>query len=107
MWTTAALHRIDTETEVKSGILNLTDCDLTGIPEKILNMSWLQELSLKSNQISAIKNLDALPSLQYLDLDRNQIVEIKNLDALARLKTLFLSRNQIIEINGGHNIKHG
>ena len=60
----------------------------------------LTGLYLSSNQISEIKNLDALSSLTGLYLSSNQISEIKNLVALSSLTGLNLSRNQISSLSG-------
>jgi len=104
-----ALMRIDT---VKRSMgtakeifeLNLSHLNLSEIPSEINELFHLQILNLRQNNITEIKNLDALVYLTDLDLFSNQINEIKNLDSLVNLNNLYLGSNQITEIKNLDNL---
>ena len=93
-----ALHRIEECRANRSPELDLSDYELTKVPVELADLVWLEKLNLSKNQISEIRNLDALTALTELSLSYNQISEIKNLDALTALRVLWLSKNQISEI---------
>jgi len=65
----------------------------------------LTELNLNKNfQISEIKGLENLTSLQILRLRNNNINEIKGLENLTNLKLLDLAENNISKIDGLENL---
>jgi Leucine-rich repeat (LRR) protein len=84
----------------KSKTLNLSNCSLVNIPAKIQDFVWLEELSLRSNQITKIEGLDKLVNLSTLSFESNQITKIEGLDKLTKLNTLILNENKITRIEG-------
>src|SRR3954470_17173836 len=98
--TKKVLERIQEQVELKTGTLDLNECELTEIPGELSNMDWLIALSLKDNQLSKIEKIEGLKNLQKLDLSYNQIAEIKGLETLTALNLLDLSSNKIAEIKG-------
>ena len=73
--------------------------DITLI-EGLENLTNLEALNLRNNQISEIKGLDMLINLKRLYLSENEITEIRGLDKLHNLEFLDLSENQIAKIEG-------
>jgi internalin A len=73
---------------------------ITEIPDAIAALSNLQQLSLYNNQITKIPDaIAALSNLQQLSLGANQITEIPDVIAsLSNLQQLSLSSNQITKI---------
>jgi dynein light chain 1 len=60
-----------------------------------------RQLSLSSNQIEKISNLNGLDSLKILSLGRNSIKKIEGLEAVSNtLEELWLSYNLIEKLNG-------
>ena len=82
----------------KSENLILTDCQLSEIPEELLNMPWIRRLSLEKNSIRKIENLNTIIGLEDLNLAKNQIVKIENLEQLTNLTVLDLEKNYIEKI---------
>jgi internalin A len=84
---------------------NWTELDLSGkglvqIPPEIFQLSNLQRLYLRLNQITEIPDaIAALSSLQQLSLGANQITEIPDVIAsLSNLQVLSLAENKIAKI---------
>ena len=96
--TEKALRRIEQEKRLKTGELDLKQCELAEIPKEVNQLTWLETLDLSFNKITEIQNLDKLSNLTLLDLSFNQITVIKNLDKLNNLSQLELSYNQITTI---------
>ncbi|MEP6553545.1 MAG: COR domain-containing protein [Ferruginibacter sp.] len=96
---------IEKEILKKSGVLNLSDCQLEEIPAELLEMGWLTELHLFDNKITEIKNIDALTQLIILDVSYNHIDEIINLAHLTKLQKLYLGNNSINEIKNLQNLQ--
>ncbi|CAN5742681.1 hypothetical protein BH11BAC3_BH11BAC3_08350 [soil metagenome] len=103
--TKKAIDIIKKETLKKSGVLNLSDCELEKIPVELLEMGWLTELHLFDNKITEIKNIDALTQLIILDVSYNHIGEIINLGHLTKLQKLYLGNNSINEVNNLQNLQ--
>jgi Leucine-rich repeat (LRR) protein len=57
-----------------------------------------EELYLKSNQLTKITGLTALPFLRTLDLSHNGITFLKGLEFVSNLRFLNLSLNKIEKI---------
>lgn len=93
-----ALAIIDEEKKQKSGLLNLSECELLDIPDDIAEMTWLTKVNLSKNKIAQIKNVKNLPAVISLDISLNKITEIENLEGLVNLQVLHLSSNQITSI---------
>jgi dynein light chain 1, axonemal len=63
--------------------------------------TYIRHLSISSNQIDKISNLQGLSCLKILSLGRNSIKKIEGLDAVAEtLEELWLSYNMIEKLNG-------
>ena len=63
-----------------------------------LNLPNLEILSIQSNRITHLENLDQLVNLKELYLSDNGLTKIEGLDALINLKVLDFSNNQIERI---------
>ncbi len=73
--------------------------DITKI-EGLEELTKLEALNLRNNQIKDIKGFEKLINLKRLYLNGNKISEIKGLDNLNKLEILHLENNQISEIKG-------
>lgn len=62
-------------------------------------------LSVQSNRLTRIENLDHLVNLNELYLSDNGLNKIEGLNSLVRLKVLDLSNNQIERIENVENLK--
>lgn len=61
----------------------------------------VEQLSLSTNQIEKISNLQGMPKLRILSLGRNNIKKIEGLEAVSEtLEELWISYNQIERLNG-------
>jgi internalin A len=95
-----AIRRIE-EAKVSGAVtLDLSDLNLSGLPDSLARLANLQNLKLSNNQIRALPDSIAqLANLQYLDLSNNQISAIPDSIAqLANLQALNLWNNQISAI---------
>ena len=63
----------------------------------------LKVLNLNQNNISQIKGLESLVNLEELHLDHNQITIVDGLDQLTNLRRLSLFNNQIVQIKSFEN----
>jgi len=95
-----ALKHIQKELQEKTGKLDLTGLNLTGIPKEITGMTWLKELYLPNNKISKLEGLDSLKSLSTLYLHENEIPKLEGLEGLTNLNMLSLHSNKIPKIEG-------
>ncbi|WP_441002642.1 leucine-rich repeat domain-containing protein [Pseudocolwellia agarivorans] len=100
----SAAELINRENKLKTGVLNLSQCDLTQIPDEIFEMTWLKELYFGMyshlgifrrpyvyNKIYNISTRIAeLKDLEVLSLAGSFIGEINSdsLDAIASIKSL-------------------
>lgn len=77
--------------------LDLSDLELTEVPESVTHLSQLEELLLCNNHLTALRELiTQLPQLQKLNLDNNQLTTLPNSIAqLSQLRMLSLSNNQL------------
>lgn len=91
---------IENEFENRTGKLELINFGLTEIPAEISNMTWLEELDLNGNQITAIASLDGLINLKKLNLSNNRIAKIENLTGLQKLEELRIFNNMISTLEG-------
>lgn len=104
--TKKAIENITKEKEFKTCKLNLGWCGLSEIPAELLEMYWLEELYLGSNEINEIKNLEVLTNLKSLNLTNNKITEIKNLECLTNLVKFEIANNEITEIKNLDYLKN-
>jgi Leucine-rich repeat (LRR) protein len=109
-----ALQRIEDCRKSKSTHLDLSDCGLTILPNKVVELDWVEFITLSSvsystklhNNFSSDDSmyvlgyaLTMLPSLNTLFLDGCNIANITSLGDLINLKNLNLSVNSITNID--------
>jgi len=93
-------------------VLKLNDCEISTIPNSIINLKKLTELNLSSNQISTFpESLKKLDNLTYLKLFSNQLSQIQLKDGdLASLESIDLCHNYFevfpIELSNLKNLKN-
>ena len=77
--------------------LDLSDLELTELPESLGQLAQLQRLDVDNNQLTALpESLGQLAQLQTLDLDNNQLTALpESLGQLTQLQTLFLQGNPL------------
>ncbi|MEM1168484.1 MAG: COR domain-containing protein, partial [Cyanobacteria bacterium P01_H01_bin.35] len=77
--------------------LDLSNNQLTSLPESISQLSNLTELSLNSNQLTSLpESISKLSNLTELSLNSNQLTSLpESIIKLSNLTELYLSRNQI------------
>ncbi|MDZ8030288.1 leucine-rich repeat protein [Nostoc sp. DedSLP04] len=80
--------------------LDLSNMELTEVPEAIASLNQLQQLDLSGNELMELPEAIAfLTQLQQLDLSRNQFTEITEaIASLTQLQQLDLSKNQLIQL---------
>src|SRR5271165_3466632 len=92
-----ALRRIEEARERGARTLDLSDLQLSALPESIGRLSGLQELNLSRNQLSALpESIGQLSQLQVLDLSNNQLNTLpESIGRLSGLWRLSLSNNRL------------
>src|SRR5271165_4566007 len=92
-----ALRRIEEARERGARTLDLSDLQLSALPESIGRLSGLQELNLSRNQLSALpESIGQLSQLQVLDLFNNQLNTLpESIGRLSGLWRLSLSNNRL------------
>lgn len=88
--------------------LDLSNNELTSVPDVLYNCTTLKKLNLKSNKLTAIDpRLFNLKELEELNLNSNSISEIPNeIGKLMNLKKLFLRMNELESLpNSVANLK--
>ncbi len=95
-----AHQRIERELRQDTGSLDLSECQLTEIPEILNELSNLRTLNLARNYLAWIPaTYWRLSNLQNLDLSGNRLTEIpEGLAQLTNLQSLDLSSNQLTAI---------
>ncbi|MBN3925758.1 leucine-rich repeat domain-containing protein [Nostoc sp. NMS4] len=80
--------------------LDLSDMQLSELPEAIASLTQLQQLYLRNNQLSELPEaIASLTQLQQLYLDNNQLTELPEaIASLTQLQRLDLSNNQLTEL---------
>ncbi|MEH1857599.1 MAG: leucine-rich repeat domain-containing protein [Nostoc sp.] len=80
--------------------LDLDNNQLTELPEAIASLTGLQQLDLHNNQLTQLPEAVAsLTGLQQLDLHNNQLTELPEaIASLTGLQRLYLRNNQLIEL---------
>ena len=94
-----ALYRIREAKEQHLATLDLSYCNLTTLPDELLELTWLTALYLRNNNIRYVNPLSKLPNLTRLYLYHNLIVDLDPLTALSNLTELYLFDNQIIDVS--------
>lgn len=93
-----ALKRIETTKLENLHYLDLRGLNLNEIPKEILQLPWIQALSLSDNNLSDITLLSQLPNIHKLALTKNNISDIAVLEKLPKLRFIFLGDNQVSDI---------
>ncbi|KAH9076035.1 hypothetical protein Ae201684P_012525 [Aphanomyces euteiches] len=78
--------------------LNLSDLELLALPPRIMSMSCLRVLNLRSNGLSSlpVEMVDCFPHLEVLNVARNQLTHLPpDIGGLQKLKKLFAQNNQL------------
>ncbi|MEH2188529.1 MAG: COR domain-containing protein [Nostoc sp.] len=77
--------------------LDLSDNQLTELPEAIASLTQLQQLDLSNNELTALpKAIASLTQLQQLDLSHNELTELPEaIASLTQLQQLDLSNNEL------------
>ncbi|MCV6636987.1 COR domain-containing protein [Candidatus Albibeggiatoa sp. nov. NOAA] len=94
-----ALQRIAEAKQKRLTYLDLDFCNLTELPPELLELDWLEELSLSGNKLSDVSPLAALTGLTSLNLYNNKLSNVSPLAALTGLTSLYLERNQLYDIS--------
>lgn len=63
-------------------------------------MTKLKELYIGKNKITKLQNLDKLENLEILSIQSNRILVIENLEKLSKLEQLYISHNGLEKIEG-------
>lgn len=94
-----ALRKIEVTKKEKLHYLDLRGLQLEEIPIQILEIPWIQALSLSDNKISDISLLSQMTQLHKLALTHNSIEDISVLEGLPKLRFIFLAHNLISDIS--------
>jgi internalin A len=96
----AVLEQIERALKNRETQLNLSHLTLTELPERLFELTQLQELYLDENQLTELpEGLFELTQLQILSLQQNQLRELpERLFELTQLQTLHLNGNQLREL---------
>ncbi|WP_112134132.1 leucine-rich repeat domain-containing protein [Glycomyces dulcitolivorans] len=82
-----ALRRIQEAKRTKQTVLDLSDLDLTELPEEICELTWLTELDLRDNRLTSLpESIGALTALTKLDLYENRLRALP--DSFGHLRSL-------------------
>ena len=98
-----ALLRIERTKKEKLHYLDLRGLHLDEIPKEILEIPWIQALSLSNNNISDISLLSQMTQIHKLALTNNRIEDISVLEKLPKLRFIFLADNLIKDISKINN----
>jgi hypothetical protein len=99
-----ALQRIREAKEKKSTKLDLSKCELTHIPEEILELEFLEELQICDNKVQQFDILSNLKRLKILNAWNNEIFDASSIFTLKKLIGLGLTGNKIKSIEGIDNL---
>ena len=94
-----ALLKIARTKEEKLHYLDLRGLQLDEIPKEILEIPWIQALSLSNNNISDISLLSQMTQIHKLALTNNRIENIDVLEGLPKLRFIFLADNLVKDIS--------
>ena len=92
-----AVERINNAQQIKSRLLDLSDLHLQNLPEKIVQLKYLETLLLSRNQLTDLPaSLGRLANLKVLKADHNAIAQLgKGMKQFGRLEELDLSFNKL------------
>jgi Leucine-rich repeat (LRR) protein len=89
--------RIEKARRKKATFLDLSELELSTLPEALGQLTNLQKLNLSGNQLTTLpESLGQLTNLQLLYLFDNQLTTLpESLEQLTNLQWLFLNNNQL------------
>ncbi|MCC3499150.1 MAG: leucine-rich repeat domain-containing protein [Microcoleus sp. PH2017_15_JOR_U_A] len=95
-----AYQRIGKARREGAKTLNLSDLELTKLPEAIASLTQLEKLYLHNNQLTKLPEaIASLTELQQLYLHNNQLTKLPEaIASLTQLRGLYLSSNQLREL---------
>ncbi|HEY9800990.1 MAG TPA: COR domain-containing protein [Leptolyngbyaceae cyanobacterium] len=95
-----AEQRIEKARQEEAIKLDLSNMELTEVPEAIASLSVLQQLDLSGNQLSQLPEaIASLSRLQKLYLSNNQLSQLPEaIASLSKLQRLYLSNNQLSQL---------
>lgn len=100
-----ALRRIAKEKEERTGVLDLSDCQLTEVPEELRDLTWLIILEMSSNlNLASLKYIDSLYNLELLNCSNTNIKDLSLLKNLITLKTLYINRTNVSDLGALHKL---
>src|SRR5918992_1169051 len=84
-WRKDPAEEIRRAREFQTAWLDLSDCDLTEIPEEVFELTGLETLDLAHNQLKSIPDRlwDNLPNLRHVTLIHNPIENLPNRSGLS------------------------
>lgn len=85
-------------------IIDLSNQNLTDLPEYVYNNRTIRAISCNNNNISNLDRLSELPKLEFLLCSNNNLTELNNLPK--SLKTLNCSNNKITSITIPNNLRY-
>ncbi|ODV83301.1 hypothetical protein CANARDRAFT_203385 [[Candida] arabinofermentans NRRL YB-2248] len=86
--------------------LELGGNKISYISEELLELPSLEQLWLGKNRITRLENLNNLSNLRVLSIQSNGISKLENLEGLVNLEELYLSHNNLTELEGLDNLKN-
>lgn len=91
--------QISEATKKRSTVLTINDTDITKIPVRVCNLTFLKRLDLQRNKLKGIIPLSRLENLEELILSYNLITQIpEEVKLIPRLKKLDFSHNDISKL---------
>ncbi|NBW37270.1 MAG: WGR domain-containing protein [Cytophagia bacterium] len=83
--------------------LEIYDCQITSLPDSIVSMKNLEQLSLRNNKLSDLpEKLKNLSALKYLSLEENNLTEMPEvIQKLSKLESLDIYSNKISKLSSG------
>ena len=80
--------------------LNLSQCNLSSLPDELGDLIWLEEINLRGNQLTSLPpSISKLKNLEYIDCSHNSFTAIpEELTTIRSLRQASFSYNQLAEL---------